>query len=486
MHATYPDGSLFGGPHHEVGRDELFFSTTDAEGVITQANQIFADMVRLPRERLIGVPHNVNRHPGMPGGAFLLMWTMLKAGKPFCAYVHNAASDGSRYTVFATITPLGDGYLSVRTPVCVDALLAAATGLYEAARPQELAARELGVSAHDAAVVGLEALVPLLQGAGFPTYDEFIWVALPAEVAARDALGATFPRREWARGQLAGLLDASARVHAELQGWFHRLGDLQRTADALVAARARLEETIASWKATASEFGGASDGQFRPLLLSINVWREMTTELERMLVEALAEESALREGCAETRFRIALARLHNDAVGQFVCELIDDLPGAAAARPAIRDLARALSEGVAATEERIARNSALATRVAASAREMAELALFPIPLLDSWRAMAEASGDPVALALLPGVFEIVSRGQADADLLTRLATDAARVAAPVDATAMHSGLADLTALVLADGTGVSDVPAGGGATPGARSPGAYGGFGGARAVRRAW
>jgi len=467
MDASYPDASLFGGPSHEVGRDELFFSTTDAEGVITQVNRVFADKVRLPRERLIGVAHSVNRHHGMPGGAFLLMWTMLKAGKPFCAYVHNTASDGSRYTVFATITPLGDGYLSVRTPVCVDALLAAATSLYEATRPLELAARVQGASAHAAAVVGLNALVPLLQGAGFPTYDEFIWVALPAEVAARDALGATFPQRPSASGQLAGMLGASARVHAELQGWFRRLGDLQRTADALVAARGRLEETIASWQATAREFGEASDGQFRPLLLSINVWREMNTELERMLSGVLADLSALRESCAETRFRIALARLHNDAIGQFVCELVDDLPGAAAARPAIRDLTRALSEGVVDTEARMERNNELALKVSASVREMADLVVFPTPLLDSWRQMAEASGDPVALALLPGVFEIVSRGQSDAELLTRLATEAQQVAAPLDTTVLHAEVDELTTLAIADGGGIR-------------------GFGGTMAVRGAW
>ena len=50
----------------------------------------------------------------MPAGAFLLMWDTLTAGRPFCAYVDNLAADGSCYTVFATITPLGDRYLSVR------------------------------------------------------------------------------------------------------------------------------------------------------------------------------------------------------------------------------------------------------------------------------------------------------------------------------------------------------------------------------------
>ena len=42
----------------------------------------------------------------MPGGAFYAMWNTLHAGKPFVAYVHNLAKDGSQYDVLATVTPL--------------------------------------------------------------------------------------------------------------------------------------------------------------------------------------------------------------------------------------------------------------------------------------------------------------------------------------------------------------------------------------------
>lgn len=226
--AVSVSNSVFEGPMHPVGRDQLFFSTTDATGIITQVNSVFIELVRYPRERLIGAPHNINRHPGMPGAAFLAMWATLRQGLPFCAYVHNAASDGSRYTVFATITPLGDGYLSVRGPVCVPAYLDAATALYEAVRPVELQARDGGASAHQAAEIGLAKLVPLLNEAGFATYNDFVLATLPAEVLARDAAGATFPERPGATGELARLLTASAGVHAELQSWLARLDQLQR------------------------------------------------------------------------------------------------------------------------------------------------------------------------------------------------------------------------------------------------------------------
>ncbi|MFV0287149.1 MAG: PAS domain-containing protein, partial [Demequina sp.] len=102
--------------------DQLFFSTTNKLGIIEQANSVFSQISRFSHEELVGKPHNLIRHPDMPQGAFRLMWDTLQAGEPFCAYVVNLAKDGSDYLVFATVTPLGDGYLSVRSRPCVTAL----------------------------------------------------------------------------------------------------------------------------------------------------------------------------------------------------------------------------------------------------------------------------------------------------------------------------------------------------------------------------
>ena len=70
----------------------------------------------------------------MPGGAFRIMWDTLNAGAPFCAYVDDLAVDGSTYTVFATITPLAEHFLSVRSRPCREDLLGAARSLYAAVR----------------------------------------------------------------------------------------------------------------------------------------------------------------------------------------------------------------------------------------------------------------------------------------------------------------------------------------------------------------
>jgi len=153
------------GASHEVAPTEMFFSTTDQRGVITDANSVFVRLSRYPLPSLLNAPHSIIRHPDMPGGAFEVMWQTLNAGDPFCAYVDNLAADGSRYTVFATVTPLADGgYLSVRTrPLCLD-LLDTVRGMYAVARPKELQAREGGATAHQAAVVGLADLAAQIEG----------------------------------------------------------------------------------------------------------------------------------------------------------------------------------------------------------------------------------------------------------------------------------------------------------------------------------
>src|SRR5450755_433723 len=102
------------GRERVIGPDELFFSTTDGRGIIRAGNSVFVRVSRYSLGELTGSPHSLVRHPDMPAGAYRLMWDRLLAGRPMGAYVKNLAKDGSHYWVFATVTPLGDGFLSVR------------------------------------------------------------------------------------------------------------------------------------------------------------------------------------------------------------------------------------------------------------------------------------------------------------------------------------------------------------------------------------
>ena len=100
------------GLFHDVPIEDLFFSTTDAKGVIDEANEVFARNSRYERSELLGAPHNIIRHPDMPGAVFKATWDLLGAGHPVCAYVKNLARDGSTYWAFATIVPIAGRFLS--------------------------------------------------------------------------------------------------------------------------------------------------------------------------------------------------------------------------------------------------------------------------------------------------------------------------------------------------------------------------------------
>ncbi|MDO5678325.1 MAG: hypothetical protein Q4G35_12555 [Propionibacteriaceae bacterium] len=406
------------GASHDVAPHELFFSTTDAKGIIKQANSVFVRLSRFSREQLVGAPHNIIRHPAMPGGAFLLMWLTLQQGKPFCAYVDNLAADGSQYTVFATVTPLGDDYLSVRARPAVGALLDAARGLYAATRPLELEARANGASAHDAAVAGLERLAHLLGEAGIPSYDAFIQQALPAEVAAR--AGAT--ERRSADGPLGQLLAETQQLRNSLGAWVAQLDELQKLADDLVQGGADLQRATVAGEESVQEISEAlarSEG-FSPLSGMLSLWAQMTPEVASHVTPLAGRLEELRSRTADTRFRIALAALHSETVEQFVGELIDGGPGSDEARPAILDLTRALHEGIAEASTALSQHTQLANAVADEAQQIVSLMRIPTTVLATWQAMAAGQDDAIT-ALLPTAAEVVDRGIADAERLLALA-----------------------------------------------------------------
>ncbi|MFN8192045.1 MAG: hypothetical protein U0R78_16800 [Nocardioidaceae bacterium] len=420
------------GARHEVGVDDLFFSTTDAKGIIEQANSVFVRMSRFPWEQLVGAPHNIIRHPVMPGGAFKVLWDTCEAGQPFCAYVDNLAADGSTYGVFATITPLGDGYLSVRSRPFVDALHDAAFSLYAAVRPEELQLRAEGVSAREAAERGAERLGQLLAEAGFPSYDEFIWTALPAEVQARMEQSAGIPQRPQAIGTLAEMLTASHRIDAELRQWTARLAQLQNVADQLLAAAPVLRETVASNEQTADRIREAdSSGAFASVMVYLRVWADMAPEIAPVLSELIDELNELHASCAQTRFRIALAVLHNDTVGQFLVEVIDNVSGAGDAGPAIEALCRALDEGMAETQQMAAHNAELAAAAAQRIASLRDLLDMPQMMIRSWLDRADHS-DPNTHQVADTVNAQVERTQRDMDLLGSLSGEVSGIAVPLD------------------------------------------------------
>ena len=100
--------------------DKTLVSKTDTKGIITFASQDFIELSGFSEQELIGVNHNIIRHPDMPSAAFEQLWKTLKRGVPWCGTVKNRCKNGDHYWVNAKVVPIkkhGEviGYMSVRT-----------------------------------------------------------------------------------------------------------------------------------------------------------------------------------------------------------------------------------------------------------------------------------------------------------------------------------------------------------------------------------
>ena len=105
-----------------VPEDELIISRTDLKGMITYANETFADISGYSVEQLLGKPHNIVRHPDMPKRVYEEMWEILKKQQQWKGVVKNLRKDRGFYWVHATISGVyKDGelveYKSIRTPI---------------------------------------------------------------------------------------------------------------------------------------------------------------------------------------------------------------------------------------------------------------------------------------------------------------------------------------------------------------------------------
>lgn len=159
--------------------EEIFFSRTDGRGRIISGNDVFQRVSQYAWAEMIDRPHNIIRHPDMPRAVFYVLWDFIRAGRPVGAYVKNRARDGRHYWVYAVVTPVEDGYLSVRLKPS-SALFPAASRLYAAVRAHE---HDSDPKPADSA----KSMLGRLREAGFRDYTAFMATALAAEMKARDA-----------------------------------------------------------------------------------------------------------------------------------------------------------------------------------------------------------------------------------------------------------------------------------------------------------
>lgn len=157
-----------------LGENDFIVTKTDISGRITYANRIFMKIAGLPESDLLGVQHNIIRHPDMPRGVFRLLWDTLKKGDEFFGFVKNICADGGYYWVFANITPDYDkheklqGYYSVRRKPPQSAL-DVVIPIYK-----EMLAIEKRSSTKDAPDQSIAYLHDVIAQASAKTYDSYV------------------------------------------------------------------------------------------------------------------------------------------------------------------------------------------------------------------------------------------------------------------------------------------------------------------------
>ncbi len=146
---------------------QFIYSRTDLKGVITEANEAFAQISAYRREEMLGENHNMVRHPDMPTEAFADMWNDLRAGRPWRGVVKNRRRDGGYYWVVANASPIREdgqivGYQSVRTTPSREEIKAA-EGAYQRIRQGDAS---IAVK-HGRVVAARKSLLTRFAGLGF-------------------------------------------------------------------------------------------------------------------------------------------------------------------------------------------------------------------------------------------------------------------------------------------------------------------------------
>jgi len=418
-----------------VAPDELFFSTTDRRGVIRTGNSVFSRISGYSFSELIGSPHSIVRHPDMPAGAYRLMWDRLLAGRPCGAFVQNLGKDGSHYWVFATVTPLGDGFLSVRLSPR-SALLEPAKQLYQQVRAAEHdAAVADGLDRRAVAGVGARLLEDGLRALGFETYDDFLLEALPAEMASRGRLAVGLSGRSWLSGPIAEVIAAVGVLHGLLDDQLDRLETYRLLSDRLATSAndvlrvaRHLDRCV-----DAARVASAQVADTAPVLLNVAEVMAQPMHVTVTALERLAPRlHRLRARVSALRFRIALAGLHNDMVSALAAEVADGVapPAALGQVPLLCD---AVQEGITQTAQSARTVAAELDDVVPLITEAGERLEEFRRFLGQWRILVVRSPASAALGeLLRPIDDDIAAGHHGIQVLRGLGDQCRSVTVPMD------------------------------------------------------
>lgn len=210
--------------------EELFFSTTNASGVIVHGNQLFCSVSGYEEAELLGAAHSIIRHPDMPRSVFHLLWETIAAKKTIAAYVKNLAKDQRYYWVLAVVMPCEVGYLSIRLKP-TSALFPVVQQLYARLLQLERSI-EVEPKRRTAAIqAGRAELADQLSRLGYASYEAFMLEALSTEMASRHA---KMPTQRWERWPCQSTLmhqlyGHCAAIDHGIQDAFQRIEEFKST-----------------------------------------------------------------------------------------------------------------------------------------------------------------------------------------------------------------------------------------------------------------
>ncbi len=92
-----------------LNKKDFIVSRTDLKGYITYANDYFIQICEYSKDELMGVNHNIIRHPDMPKLIFKVLWDRIKSGDKVFAFVKNLTKTGKFYWVLAEVEPAKKG-----------------------------------------------------------------------------------------------------------------------------------------------------------------------------------------------------------------------------------------------------------------------------------------------------------------------------------------------------------------------------------------
>ena len=316
------------GNERRFGAEDLFFSTTDTKGVIRRTNRVFDSLSRYSAEELIGSPHNIIRHDDMPAGAFKLMWDELEQGRSSCVYVINRAKDGLDYWVFATITPLEDGYLSVRVRPTNHAMFTPVKEIYSRVRAAERAYAEEGHGRREVAEHGATLLIEELAELQYRDLHNFARAALPRELALLVVEGVRVPPRAESDNPMFAVLQAVAAIERDTDELVYQLGEYQELINGLGSWAGGVRSVVDRANRVGDLMGEVTspDGESSVPTVSERV-KDRSAQAVEVLRQLNSSLVALYEAASEVRFRSSMMRLHTLMAGIFAAAVLDGEEG---------------------------------------------------------------------------------------------------------------------------------------------------------------